>query len=421
MFLNTVKNIKRLMCDDSGSVMIMLAIFIVIMVAIAGAGVDFGRAHLLKMKEQQSSDVAALAAATITTNDAQTREDTAFRYYNLNFPSTYIGVSRTTPSYNFDNSNTNGNIGIINVSGSSIMPTNYIATMGVSNLQIDAKTSVAIPDNELPDFDVVVVVDESGSTSAILPTGKTIIQTEKDSITDMLDVLFPDNQPINNNIRFGVIGYSGAIIQAFGLTSDKAQAQSYINSLDWYFQNYDHWALEAGFNMVTGVWNGFVAPNFCSLHQASSDPLTGLTCIPQRNTGVPAAVTPRGDGNLVSSAKHIVLITDGYIMEEPAPCLDGINYQTAANGAYTEEYLSTDTCKNYRVFLDKCTAIKNAGITLHVVDFISLSPSDITPMTQCASVDGSGNPRFFYAPDGAALQNILTGIASTIRRIKITD
>ncbi len=392
---------------NDGGVLIMVGVFILIIFAIGGAGIDFGRAQLLQMKEQQASDAAALAAAnildkdTVNPDEVTIREAAARRYYNLNFPSSYLGVSRTTPQYSFDKAS-----GDIIVSNRETIKTNYITTMGRNDLTVAARTKVNIPNKNIPDFDVVMVIDESGSTQIVIPsTGISRIETQRAAVSSMLDVLFPANQPPNPNLRFGLTGHSGAITHAFGLTSNKAQAQTYVDVLDWYSGTYTHWGMEAGFNMISGVWNGFVPPNECG---ARNNP----QCVPQRNIDVPAAVTNRDDGAILSKARYVVLITDGFIMVQAAPCPGGAG-----------DFLPGDGCPNYNAFLRVCDSIKaqladgSPGAIVYTINFASQSPGDVAPMTACAS-DSS---KYFYAPDGPTLQGILTGIATRINKVRITD
>ncbi len=412
---NCKKTFVNLLRDDKGNVLIMVGVFILVTFAIAGAAVDFGRAQLLRMKTQQASDLAALSAALIldkTKTNAhakQVRSDAATRYYNLNFPTTYLGVTRTAPSYDYNTSS-----GDITVSSTGTIATNYVTTMGTSHINIRANTKVNIPDNNQPDFDVAMVIDESGSTNRDANGnwgGKpSTMDMEKDALAVMIDALFPDGQPQNDNLRFGLVGYSGPIVHAYGLTSDKSKAKNYVKNLDWYYQNYDHWGLEAGFNMVTGVWNGFTAPYSCGVHQSSA-------CVPQRNTGVPIPESTRNDGKLLSDNGNIVFITDGYIMEEPAPCIIGVWYRTQYPTIDQDWPQAGDKCRNYQAFLRQCDAIKAAGVTIYTINFISQSWADITPMTACAS----SPDKYYYAPTGNKLKKILKGIANQIRTVRIVN
>lgn len=256
-----------------------------------------------------------------------------------------------------------------------------------------------------------ILLDESGSTKDIPPGfAKSIIETEKDALNSMIDSLFPDDQPDNLNLRFGLVGYSSAIVHSFGLTSNKKQASSYVNSLDFYSGTYSHWGLEAGYNMLNKKWTGFIYPYLCPPHSS------GMACIPQNNTSSAPPAATRSDGKETSESKHLVFITDGYIMGQTAPC----EYGVAAHEAYPdidpETALLGDSCPNYRLFNEICDKIKKSGITVYTINFFSKLDSDIIPMKKCASSDD----KYFYAPDTKSLKNILSGIAVQIHKIRIT-
>ncbi len=441
-----IQIIKSLKNNEQGSVLIMAAVFIMMMIAISGAAVDFGRAQLVQMKKQQSADMATLAAANIfpeytaDSSKITIREETAVRYYNLNFPDTYLGVTRKpiTPDAKTKN--------ITVTSASEVVPTNYINTMGTIGIKVGADTKVNMPDKDFPDFDVTVVVDESGSTRTDISAGKTRMDAEKDAIKSMLDVLFPDDQEANPNLRFGLVGYTGAIMQSSPLTSVKKDAVDYLKNLASYQQNYDHWGMEAGFNVMTPPWAGFVAPTHCGFAVGhidpnctpiiktgesnipsynscwvNDDPLKRPACIPQRNTSAPEPATVRTkinkDGNidLVSPLKHMVLISDGEIMREPAPCDLGKNYVNNW-GTDGSDVLSSDKCENYDLFLRVCKKIKDAKITLHVISFVSEVPEDRDSLIACASPNA-----YHFAPTEDVLKSILTGIATQVQHIRITD
>lgn len=411
-----MKTLLSLFRKNDGNVIIMVAVFILLIFAIGGAGVDFGRAQLVQMKEQQASDAAALAAATIldkNTNDPAedaVRSAAAYRYYNLNFPATYLGVARNTPNYVFDKASGN-----ITVGNSQNLTTNYITTMGRSNLDVAARTKVNIPNKNLPDFDVVMVIDVSGSTNEPMPvTGISRLDTEKAAVNDMIESLFPDNQPPNPRLRMGVVAHSGVINNAYGLTSDKNQAKSYIPPLDYYPFTFSHYGLEAGYNMISGNWSSFTPAQHCILHSPTNE------CAAERNVGVPPAVTLRDDGLKLSKVKYVVFITDGFIMRQAAPCdEDGVGDMRAQYPLIMADDVAApgDTCRNYRKFYEQCDNIKNAGVTLFTINFAQEDASDIAPMKACAS----SPDKYFYAPDGDTLKGILSGIVKSANRVRITD
>jgi len=149
-----------LMNNNEGSVLIMAAFFIVVLFALGGAGLDFGRAYLVKMKSQQASDAAALAGANpaLPNPTYDDRKKTATMYYNLNFPENYLGVKR--PEFLFGQDST------VNVTAgnSAAMNTNFIRTMGsqFDTLNVSTQSKVDIAANN-PKYDVILVLDTSDS------------------------------------------------------------------------------------------------------------------------------------------------------------------------------------------------------------------------------------------------------------------
>lgn len=422
---NHLRLIAALCRSNEGGVFIMTGVFVLIIFAISGAGIDFGRAQLIQMKEQQASDIATLAAANIidkdTTNTEEKaiRESTAKRYYNLNFPTKYLGVTRENPSYNFDKSS-----GVIIVGNNQNINTNYITTIGKGSLNISARTAAKIPNKNIPDFDVVIVVDESGSTKeAVIEggPGPSRMSLQKEAINSMIENLFPDNQPLNPNVRMGLIGHSGPIDHAHGLSSDKAQVKSYADAIDVYGETYSHWGMEAGFNMITGIWNGFYPPTkYCCF---DNNPHYFLA---EKNTGVPEAATLRDDGEKLSKVKYLVFITDGDIMKQPLPCYAGIYYKENFPALYTDDNMplgepvptvEPPNCRNYPKLLEQCTNLKNAGVTVFTINFAEKDPGGLATMTACASTPD----KYFFAPDGDTLKNILNGIAKKASKVRITE
>ncbi len=397
----------------------MTGVFILIVFAIAGAGIDFGRAQLVQMKEQQASDIATLAAAnvldkdTVNPNESSIRESAAKRYYSLNFPMKYLGVIRQDPAYSFDKAK-----GTIVVSNSQNVKTNYINTIGRDSLDVASRTAAQIPDKNMPDFDVVMVIDESGSTKQAVVRGgpgPSRISLERDAISTMVDNLFPDNQPQNLNLRFGLVGHSGPIDHAFGLSSDKDQVKGYVKAISNFGETYTHWGLEAGLNMITGVWNGFVPPRICYIDSLHVDP---TYCLPERNTGVPGAATLRDDGQKLSKVKYMVLLTDGEIMYQPLPCPGGWDHKRKYPSDYVDDVpLPGDSCKNYRALYEQCDKVKAAGVTLYTINFAEQTADDITAMTKCAT----SPDKYFFAPDGNTLKGILSGIAKKASKVRITE
>lgn len=377
--------LHRFFRNERGNVLMLTGLGIIILFAAGGAAVDFGRQQLVRSKLQQATDAAAIAAASLPAG-ATVAERTAVanRYYELNYPSDYLGVARPTPSINIGAD--------VTVSANSNVGANFISNVGVASLEAGGRTRVSTQAGAKTDYDVVVVVDESGSTgfSSGVP-GKTRMDVEKEALDLMLDSIYPTNA--NPDVRVGVIGYTGSISTMGGLTSNKATAKSYVNRLVHRCENYDHWGLEAGYNMITGNWAGYRAPRFLCTRYSPF----GLDI--ERNTAVAPAVTNRSDGKKLSNVKNLILLGDGELMREPPPGFPS----------------------NLPQFHAQCDALKAAGVTVYTVNFISTSPQDEAALRQCASVDEKGNARYFYAPNATELKKILTAFAETIRKVRIAE
>lgn len=374
-----IKIIHRFLRHQQGSILILVGVSIVVLVAMVGVGIDLGRQQIVSSKLQSASDAAALAAAAQP--DGVDRDAAARRYFALNFPDSYLGVARPTPTVTISGDT-------IRVTATATAPTIFMGLLGINTITTDGRTGVgADTSTTSSDYDVIMVVDESGSTAQPCCGASSRMQVEKVALLQMLDVILPQNGTPNPNIRFGLVGYTGYVSNKWGLTSDPAQARSYISNLRPIYQNYDHFGLQAGLNMATGNWSG-------SNGQIS----LGFGTV-QQNTDVPGAATLRADGRQLSDVRHVVFLTDGYIMLEPC-------------GGYV--------C--YEPFLEACEQVKSEGVILHTISFVSQSPGDVNALSSCASVDpATRQPRYYYAPDGDTLRNILTSISITINRTRIIE
>lgn len=394
---------RRFYDDQRGSILALFGISLLVLVAVGGAGFDLGRKQLVRMKLQQAADTAALAAAALPsgTSDSE-RKAEAQRYFEMNFPDGYLGTKRPAPSISTGSS--------IQVTANADTPTDFIDNVGISTLASTGSSAVSLP-NISVDYDVVMVVDESGSTASST-NGISRMSQEKKAITKMLDVLFPEGVT-NPNVRFGLIGYTQYISNKWGLTSNKEEAADAVSYLAPISMNYDHYGLEAGLNMVTGntdasVKNGKVP---CNILPVPGFPAAKY-CEIQKNVAVPPPRTPRTDSAPISKQKNIVFITDGYIMVEPKGC---------SNGIFLDDPDPPSTkCPDYDKFLAQCDKVKAAGVTLFTISFVSKGEGDVEALEKCASVDPVTNkPRYFYAPNGKALEAVLNNISTTITKIRI--
>ncbi len=380
--------------DQGGNVFIIAAATISVLIAVAGAGIDLGRQQLVKLRLQQASDAAALAGASLQNSptDAE-RFQAAQRYFNLNYPSEYMGIARPTPTISIAG-------GEVTVAANSPVSTIFVKQVDMNVTQAAGRSKVSTSTSTTEaDYDVVMVVDESGSTGARAPGGGgTIMDVEKEAISDMISSIFPTEE--NNKVRFGVVGYTGSISLLGPLTAIKSKALSYVGQLQSRCQNFDHYGFEAGTNVLSGIWAASGQPTGACTGTSWSRAGYATNFAVQRNTAALPPTSTRSDGKKLSDAKHLVFLTDGYIMIEPPGC-------------------PASPC--YRDFLASCTAAKNADIIVHTISFVSQSSGDSATLRQCASTDADGKPRYYYAPDGATLKSILKNVGSSIKKTRISE
>lgn len=417
--------LKQFIADESGSILTLVGLSLIFLFACAGIGYDLGRLDLVDQKMQQASDAAALAAASLpsaaTTTD---RQNEGMRYFALNYPSTYLGVTRPSPTVTPTSTTVT-----VTVPGTS-MNTSFMGNVGITTMNASGKSVVDLNGSSSSDYDVVMVVDETGSTSQASSSNRsTRMDAMKAALTAMANKIVPVGNT-NPNVRMGFMGYSSHITNKWGLSSNNANAITAISNLRPTCFNYDHVGMTAGLNMLNGGTAGI--PNaqvdYPLLPYFGGEGLQFVDCTVDTNTAAPLPRTLRtntSDANGLSKIKNVVFLTDGDIMTDPAPCADqfaGRLYPFYFYCYAGESYSRVDE-RNYPEFLASCNAIKAvAGTHIYVVNFASPPAGALATMQQCASTNATtGQPDFYYATDDATLLTDLTNITTTIQKERITQ
>jgi Flp pilus assembly protein TadG len=402
--------------DRRGNVLMLTGLLITVLVSITGAGYDLAHQQLVKLRIQQASDIAALAAATMTGNPTTAqREQIAARYFALNYPETYLGVPRPTPQVEVGSSS-------IRVSASADMPTQFMQYVGFDTIVSGGSSTVSTDSRaQDADYDVAVVVDESGSQAAALPPYSSRMEAQKASLRTMVNAIVPA-ATTNQNVRVGFIGFTGYISNKWGLSNRNADALNAINQMRPIWQNFDHTGMLAAANMMRG---GVSTETNRQITMASGT-VAANTAVPLPRTA--RSSTARIDANGLSPVKYVVFISDGGIMLEPT----SLNDRTGLISRYCA--FSFQPC--YAAFLDACTQAKNAVGTNSVHVFVinlatPVSRDQQNALTSCASETVPGGPTytsaekpdrtkdFLFAADSATLGRMLTNISTEIRKTKI--
>lgn len=441
---------KRFLANEEGNVLMLFGLSILFLVGIGGSAVDLGAQQLMRTKLQGSADAAATSAASLTTPNGNVsntdRTNAANRYFNLNFPATYMNIARPTPNVNLTSQD-------ITVAAVSQVPTKFVTNFGIPNLPADGVSRVSLAAQSVSDYDVVVVMDESGSTQRCASNGSwacqvpggsytvnnnSILAAMRNGIRTMADNIVPvgNNNP---NVRMGVVGFSGQITNKWGPSSNNADVVQGLNSLRHVYQNFDNVGLLAGAQMIAGGSAG--VPN-ARIGGGAGDGTVAeniTTPRPRTNRTLPS------DANGMSPVKYVILVSDGGIMVEPSATHYRPNasfpdmYNSAVASAcpgrnyYTEPDQSVDC---YPAFQTACNAVKNTGgndaVHLIVINFFqNANAAQRAQLIQCASGTLPGGPSysnsvkpdatkdFYNAPDVASLNTILQNVTTEIRKVRI--
>lgn len=390
---------RSLLNNNEGNILIMAAFFIVVLFALGGAGVDFGRAYLVKMKSQQASDAAALAAANPALqnpSDAD-RLKTANMYYNLNFPATYLGVSR--PPLKFTPGTVN-----LSVENSAAMGTSFIRTMGsqFDTLNVSAKSKVNIAVGN-PKYDVILVLDTSDSMDWTFDgqmcdkDGK--IACTKDNPTACFDPTNNDYYSCGNSARLAGLK-AAANNMASDLLRDEVLGNNRIAMVNW-----NH-----GLRTSRDFYNNLQIVNYyIGLMKA-----TGGT-----NSTVGMQQAKLYAGNFRSDAVHaVVLLTDGFNSGLSSPPVhdDSIDNSSLA------------ICNEFKS-QDPPTVVYTIAVGDIVKKDASGNFSDDGKkvndfLRKCASGSPDSNLNQFYfivSSDAAQLNAVFKTIADNVQKLRITE
>ncbi|MFN7186447.1 MAG: VWA domain-containing protein [Alphaproteobacteria bacterium] len=215
-----ISTLSHMLRERCGSVLILVGLGILVLVGLAGAGIDLGRQQIVSNKLQSACDAAAIAAGSAP---AGQEIETARRYFNLNFPDGYLGVTRPTPTVTFG---ANG----ASVRASAPVPTLFIRLLGVTTTTAVGRTgteSGSITNTQK--FDVILVMDNSGSMAANDAGGGqtrvgALIVAAKTLVSSLLD-------PNVAGSRVAGITWDHAVIDTIGFQNTNGPVQSFLGKM----------------------------------------------------------------------------------------------------------------------------------------------------------------------------------------------
>ncbi|MFN7612023.1 MAG: vWA domain-containing protein [Alphaproteobacteria bacterium] len=214
-----ISTLSHMLRERCGSVLILVGLGILVLVGLAGAGIDLGRQQIVSNKLQSACDAAAIAAGSAP---AGQEIETARRYFNLNFPDGYLGVTRPTPTIT---QTANGTT----VAASAPVPTLFIRLLGVTTTTAVGRTGTESGTTNTQKFDVILVLDNSGSmVTNDAGGGQTRMGALKVAAKTLVSSLLDPNVA---GSRVAGVTWDEFVIDTVGFQSTNGPMQSFLDGM----------------------------------------------------------------------------------------------------------------------------------------------------------------------------------------------
>jgi Flp pilus assembly protein TadG len=193
--------LKRLLIrDECGSAIPIIGLAIFAIMSAVGVSIDMSRAQLVQSRMGSALDNAGLAAAaTISTTNATAE---ANKYFNGNFPASYMGTTLGTMvvTPNADNS-------VLSLSINGSVPTVFMQIFGINSIAVSASAEVTRASKGL---EVVLVMDTTGSMTQSAGSGVSKIFAAKTAAISLVNILYGSNETIAN-LWIGLVPFSQTV------------------------------------------------------------------------------------------------------------------------------------------------------------------------------------------------------------------
>tara|TARA_B100000929_G_scaffold156064_1_gene123671 strand:- start:530 stop:2092 length:1563 start_codon:yes stop_codon:yes gene_type:complete len=237
------KCFARLVRDEGGNVLPMLAAALIPIMATVGGGIDYARASLAKAKLQEAVDSAALAGRRgMSRDDIETARPHVEAFMNFNFPDETYGTEELKLTL------TKPDTGVVRVHAETSINTTLLAIIGIDEFKISA---VGEATQNLDNVDIVLVLDTTGSMNEYLD-GERKIETLKDAVRGLYDELEPAQTQLraqNLRLRIGVVPYSSTVnvgkqLLAADMNSIRTEDAEYFHWVNRRSNGRDNWNFE---------------------------------------------------------------------------------------------------------------------------------------------------------------------------------
>jgi Flp pilus assembly protein TadG len=234
---NRSNMLKRLLRDQAGNTLALVAASVIPIIGIVGGAVDMGRGYMAKARLQQACDAGALAARGVMDTGTLTQEnkDHGLKYFDFNFPAGSYGTTNLVRSYTQPQSNTGVLQPLVNGSATAKIPTSLMRVFGQTEIDL-AVTCTSKKD--VSHADVSMVLDVTGSMDSNMDKDasgtiqETRISALRRSVKAFYDALGPGRaagDTTKGRIRYAFVPY-GVVANVGWLLNQNQMVNSHTYS-----------------------------------------------------------------------------------------------------------------------------------------------------------------------------------------------
>jgi Flp pilus assembly protein TadG len=209
--------LARLLRNQAGNTMAIVAAAIIPLAALIGGGLDMSRAYMARARMQQACDAAALAGRRAMTTNSMTTDNIAEakKFFDFNFPqgtfqaATFVPTIRSKP----------GETTTVQVSAATTMPTTVMKIFKYETLPLEVTCESRF---DIGNTDIMLVLDTTGSMAQAISDGNggttTRLAALKQAVKDFYDTLGAGSIT-TGRIRYGFMPYSSTVNVGYQLPS----------------------------------------------------------------------------------------------------------------------------------------------------------------------------------------------------------
>ena len=278
---------SRLVGNERGNTMAVVAGAIIPLTAVIGGGLDIARAHLAQSRLSQACDAAALAGRRAMSNeDIETAKPEANKFFNFNFPQGYMGTAAFTPTI------TKPDVGTVKVVAATSVPTTLMRIFNKGSIPISVDCNAT---QNFDNIDIVLVLDTTGSMAYNIAGTSNVGDASSNSkmyaLREAVMALYDELKPAQDQLaaqglrlRYGIVPYSSAVNVGKLVYAKNA---SYIDAGNQTYQSRVRVSGEWQYKPVTYDLSSFVSGGTLTTPTGSSGSNVSYTwggCIEERST-----------------------------------------------------------------------------------------------------------------------------------------